>query len=593
MSAFSNQDFSRLVILQSEEQVNHYRNRNRRGDDTVLPIGAAAMYQTRLAGWHCCSLGDLWSRAQYEEQSTRVQKRLDHLIAVLNNHSRKLNPDLGLEIGYYYAFQLFIIIGQILHNSFIVRGIQFTVNTKKILCYTKAEPEPFLEIRPDPDCLLADVLARSVPAKEGLCEFVRISESAKALGRRQKILSLVPMPLRRLLRAFRRGSGPKKSSGADLSLLIFGAPGDWLRLSRTESFSNKFNVSQFSKFEIAGDSDGYKELLAILNDTIREDGLLPYDLSGLARRMQSDLAGFTKHAGEIDSILSAYDAAVTAVLSLPIDNFLAHRAINAKLPVVVWQHGERGQCAFDVIGLYTELFYASDYLAYAQAVVDFYSPWIGKYHFKKAAAVGGIEKHIEWRGGGTILYATGKWFKTTLPMDPDSRLFEAHMKILDYLDAHAGKNRVVFKANNTPRLNDIPYSYKNIEVEYDSTFTECLKSAKVVILDTPATTLVEACSTKVPIFVLDGRAEYRQEFLDAVCKRVVWCKSPDELVTKLDVFLRSGDYPANVDDVTYISQYGCGDPAAKVAKSVQDALLDSILRERSNGKLREYVVSGF
>jgi hypothetical protein len=131
---------------------------------------------------------------------------------------------------------------------------------------------------------------------------------------------------------------------------------------------------------------------------------------------------------------------------------------------------------------------------------------------------------------------------------------------------------VILKANNTHGFNLIPYQYENIDTEYQKTFTELLQTASVVILDTPATTLVEACSTKVPIFALGGRSEYLPEFLRAIRQRAAWYETPEELVAGLTDYFENGIYNADVSDNVYLKGFCPHISEDEVCQSVLNAL---------------------
>jgi len=568
--------FDRLVVLQTKAQSKDYQNTRRVEGDLVLPIGPEAMYETEINGWAFCSLGDLWTSEQYDVEKEASQKRLDDLIETLNAYSRRWNSELGLEIGNYYAFQLWVIVGQIQHNNFIVRSIAENLKPVKVLCYTKANDQAFMEMRPDPDCIFAKVLSKSRLCKDGRCEILKIEERNKVNTLRETVLSLLPVSVRTLLRKLRDRSVLKNNKSCVHNLLVIGGGGDWIKLNNYPAFNEVFRLHLPPDLKSAGEVNPAQELIEILNNSIQREGLVPYDLADLATTIQTDLNSFAEKAHDISAMMKNYEAVVTAVLTWPGDNFLAHMAALAGRPVIVWQHGEKGQTGFDPLSIYTELFYATDYFAYAPVVVEQYQPWVGKYRLTNVVAVGSIEKQVEWRGGNTILYATGKWFKTTMPIDPDRRLYKAHTSILGYLESLGDQYSVVMKANNTPGLNDMPYRYDNVRIEFDKPFTEFLKTAKVVILDTPATTLVEACSTKVPIFVLGGRTEYTPEFLAVIKRRVVWSERLEDLLSRFAAFLETGVYEANVDDRTFLQQYGASEKPAEVADSVSICLLNSI-----------------
>ena len=566
----------RLVVLQSKAQSEHYQNTRRMDGDIVLPIGPEAMYETDINGWAFCTLGDLWSGDQLEKEKNVIQKRLDDLIETLNDYSRRWNPELGLEIGNYYAFQLWVIINQIQYNNFFVRCIAENIKPSKILCYTKAKAQVFMELRPDPDCLFADVLSRSALWKNGICEIVRINENDKINTLREIVLAALPVSVRAILRKIRDKNGLKSTHSATYNLLIIGAGGDWIKLSNYSDFVKEFRLHLPPELISADKVKPEEELSDIISNSIQRDGLVPFDISGLASAIQSDLHLFAKKAEEIRDMMMNYDAIVTSVLTFPRDNFLAHIAALVGRPVVVWQHGEKGQSGLDPVGIYTELFYATDYFAYAPVVVKQYEAFLGKYRLNSVVAVGSIEKNVVWQGGNTIVYATGKWFKNGLLSDPDRRLYEAHKSILGYLENIGNRYSIIMKANNTPGLNDIPYRLNKVDVEYVKPFTELLKTAKIVILDTPATTLIEACSTKIPIFVLGGRTEYTHEFLLVIKRRVVWSETPEDLVRHIATFLEAGTYNADVNDQTFLLQYGAGTKATQVVKTARACLLDSI-----------------
>lgn len=106
----------------------------------------------------------------------------------------------------------------------------------------------------------------------------------------------------------------------------------------------------------------------------------------------------------------------------------------------------------------------------------------------------------------------------------------------------------------------------------------------MIILDTPATTLVEACCTKVPIFVLGGRTEYLTDFLETIKRRVVWCETPEELVMKVDSYLATGLYEADVNDDTYLHEYCAIMELNDVCMRVKESLLHAITRSvHANG----------
>jgi hypothetical protein len=569
----------RLIILQSAKQFRHYFRYLRDVNDLILPIGPSAMYEVSRKGLEYLALPEIWSTDEFEKEKQEISHAIQKVISELNAYSAKVAGEYEIEIGNYFSFQLAIIITQVIHNNFLIGCIENNLNPTEVYCYSKKKPEVFLDIRPDPDAVFSEVLANSEFGKHEACKYIKIREKSESKSLRQKVLSLVPARLRRMLRGIRSSGVFNNTGGRGHELVVVGAPGDWLRLTKYEEFNKNFTLASMPELRKAPDSEGmvhFEAILSILSRAVSHKGNIIYRLDLLAINIARSLAEFAGNVAEVDEYLRQKTAVVSAVLSFPLEYYLSHRAIKHGLSVIIWQHGEKGQSALDVLDVYTELVYSTHYLAYAPVVAGLYHEWIGKNYLKDVRVVGSIDKHIEWEGGNSILYATGKWLKTTWPGDADWRLFDAHMKILGFLETVGDSQRVILKANNTPRLNEIPYSLNNVEVEFNARFTDCLKTAKLVILDTPATTLIEACTTAVPVFVLGGRTTYRKEFLDEVKKRVVWSETPEDLIIRVKDFLASGDYPANVHDTSFLAKYGPSAPPRITASHVSATLMDII-----------------
>ena len=225
------------------------------------------------------------------------------------------------------------------------------------------------------------------------------------------------------------------------------------------------------------------------------------------------------------------------------------------------------------------MLYATDLLTYGSSVDSFYKNWLNKNNLTNIKSIGSLSKQVNWKKNNSrnILYATGKWHKNAIPflnvLDSDIRLVRAHLKILDYLNNLENWN-TVFKVNNTKGLNEIPYKYnfKNIKFESKTSFTDLLKNSELVILDTPSTTLIEACSTSIPIFVLSGRNVYSEEFLKKVIRRVIWCESLDELISKLNNYLNDRQYDSNLFDESFAKSFISKTSENLIAKKIINIL---------------------
>ena len=572
----------RAVVLQSAIQVRHYSEHKRQEGDLIIPIGPEAMYCAEKQGWNTCNLGELWSSQDYERAKDESQARIDGLLSALNAYSRNWNSNFELEMGNYYAFQLWGIIGQLHYNHFIARSISERIQPDSLLIYTKAVAQISSDLNlADPDCIFADMAANSGCFKIASIEIQKIDRKSRANTIKEQIRNSLPEKLLMQLRISRSRWQIRNLKSSAYRLLMVGGGYDWLKIARYEAFRDTFSIRVIPHLVAEKKNTPPKELVGILNSSIESAERPVYDMEILAATIYADMVLYAEKYEEIKNKLKQYDALVTAVLTSPWENYLSHMATKMSIPVVVWQHGEKGQ-SYDVTTLYTELFYATDYLSYGASVSDQYRLWIDKLRLINVETVGSLGKRVAWSDGTSIVYVTGKWFTTSVPFsvlpDPDSRLYRAHKTILNYLDTKAAKHPIIFKANNTPGANTIPYEYTHIRIDYSTPFTELLKTAGVIILDTPATTLVESCSTNVPIFALGGRTEYLPDFLNKIKRRVVWCDTPEELVLKLDSYLHTGKYGADINDNTYSREYCATLDPDEVILRVKESLIDAIGR---------------
>lgn len=575
----------RVVVLQSKQQAIHYSENKRDNNDVIIPIGPEAMFEADSYGWDICNLGELWSTKDYEQAHSDSQFRIDALIEMLDIYSINWHSELDLEIGHYYGFQLWVIIGQIHYNYFIAQSIIKNFQPSKVVIYTSDVCENFMGLRPSPDCIFVNVFLNSGCIKRKFVEVFRISEHAIQRTSREKIVSLFPSSLIDQIRIIRNRWRFRKFGKSKYRLLMIGGVYDWIKVSRDKDFKKLFKISNLSLLSVKKKVCPPEELIKIMNTSVEYEGVLIYDIKDLALAIHSDLVFYIKNNKRIISRLQRYDAVITAVLSFPLENYLAHMANRLNIPVVIWQHGEKGQSNNDTSAWYTELCYATDYLAYGTEVVRRYQSWLGKSRLRNVKAVGSIGKNVVWSAGETIVYATGKWMKTAASFtprpDPDTRLYNAHKVILGYFDNAMDNLDVVFKANNTSGLNSIPYQYENIDVDFTTPFAKLLETAKIVVLDTPATTLVEACSTKVPIFILGWRTNYLPDFLEKIKRRAVWCENPNDLVIKIDAYLHKGIYEADINDDVYYREYCAVGDIGDVTYRTSKYLINAIDRSNS------------
>jgi hypothetical protein len=164
-----------------------------------------------------------------------------------------------------------------------------------------------------------------------------------------------------------------------------------------------------------------------------------------------------------------------------------------------------------------------------------------------------------------IVYVTTNYFGSTImyywtPVWSDLHQYEWQRKILSYLDT-LHDEKIIFKHHpsqktyaNLPKIN---FRNPNLHVISDtSSFTNLLPSAKIIILDNLSTTLMQALTTTVPLFILLTNRETSKDSLAALKKRAICSESVDVLINSIDQYINSDFYPADSTNEEALHLYG-------------------------------------
>ena len=76
------------------------------------------------------------------------------------------------------------------------------------------------------------------------------------------------------------------------------------------------------------------------------------------------------------------------------------------------------------------------------------------------------------------------------------------------------------------------------------------------MVDVPTTTLLQAIATKLPVFVLNSVVSAPLKDLHILSNRAVCASSAAGLMNKLEEYLRTGQYEADVNSREYLRRYG-------------------------------------
>ena len=555
----------RIVILNDNTEAADYGQHHRTNDDIILPIGPEARHYALENNWEIRSLGSLWSKQEYSKVKNDSEKRIKTLVAELNEYSKSVSKNFPLTIGDYFHFQLHIVIGQIHYNKFIIDNVQKSLNPDSWLLYQPQGQKIFMGFRPHPDSIFNDIFLLSPYHKKGVLLKLNSEqkETIKFEGKqswKQAIKSLLPEVLVEKLTILRYKVRTNNwFSIGKIRLLLISFVYDWELVFRNKDFKKDYFVDYNLSSGLINKDEIPKSLLIILEKSITFNEVSVFNLTEQAKIITGTLDSFDKQVSRLKSNMKKYHAILSTVFVFPLQNFIGHLANELKIPVIIWQHGE--------MNLYNDIFtesvetkYTTHYLCYGESVKPKYEAYIGKSPMKNIFTVGSTHKNITWESGQHILYVTGKWMKFVIPfidvIDPDTRLYNAQKDILEYLNSIGDKHSVVFKGNNSPGLSETPFCHKNIKIDETTPFTTLLENAKLVILDTPATTCIETCSTTVPLFVLTGRTNWYEKPTELLQKRAVLADTTEKLICNLKNYLNDNIYPADINNREFLNEYG-------------------------------------
>jgi len=255
---------------------------------------------------------------------------------------------------------------------------------------------------------------------------------------------------------------------------------------------------------------------------------------------------------------------------------VAQAAHNAKVPVVLWQHG-----AFEYRPLDDIL--PSDYFfAFGKGVVELYGT-IATHYGTQIVPIGSssldklcrknystkTRKHPRLNAKRkVILYVTSHFYQNNLhlaliPPYLDNRIWQRQRSIIDILGKHDEYN-IIVKMHPSRIYREPPLrSYakdKGFEnllfIRDEYSFTELLPIADIIVIDFPQTTLLQALTTSEPIFAYTGQSAIDEKAQRLLRRRTFCHRDLKSFVGAIDEFLSGGSIDMDMDHKEFLQRYG-------------------------------------
>ncbi|GEM_PF-1306619 len=563
-----------LVLLEDGCQFSEYQRAAptyASSEHAVLALTPEAIEICESTGLRYATPEECFSEAEYYRQKRASEKEIKGMVSALDSHYAGLSrakAGFPLEMGRYFYLKLYLLAGALHLRSFVLERAVESFNPEVVMSFMPRpgdkESGDVPRERPYAELLLGSPYA-------GRCRVIEYGRAKKPVTLKEKLKKAASgaigrSPTLSSYYALRRNGLPAGRRPGRANILILGPLYNWKNVLSHTMLKNRAGL-----FWEPGEQAGRKRRINVNPGQVHDCRFLGFDLngslSGFFSAVQSTYEELLETHDDVVRTVGRADVVLVSVFTSPGLNHAAHVAKDMGKPVIVYQHGEQNLWDNSLFPEATELLYADHYLSFGKGVTGRYLKSVGEGKLKGALSIGSASLDAipaEEAGEGYILYATGKYHLYSTPfistVGQDTRLYKAQKKILAFLarQARAGGPRAVFKRNNTARLNELPFEPgKGIEeAPPGETFTSLLSGASLVILDAPATTCLETSATRKPLFVLLDRVKWNEEPERLLKRRAVAAYTPGELIARIEDYLKTGEYGADLDDREFVRAYG-------------------------------------
>lgn len=289
-------------------------------------------------------------------------------------------------------------------------------------------------------------------------------------------------------------------------------------------------------------------------------------------------------------------AVISSTLTTPEAHSISKAAHNAGIPVVTWQHGGYGQMYHPILH-YTELISSDVHFVFGKGVQKYMEQPAREYGTKLVTVgssslynIAKIQFESENSPKKNILYITSVLLQnylhiTTFPHFEDNYYWNTQKAIINVLGKYTDLY-IVLKQHPTKIIKDTPVrsyvadkGFNNFSfIKNESSVVDLISNADVIVIDFPFTTLLQALTTSKPIFVYLGHIDYDEDACFLLGKRAIYSKNLEDFKNKLDIYLNTGIYNADINNREFLLDFGTASPVnsagIRAAQELKQTIVD-------------------
>jgi hypothetical protein len=605
----------RLILLDNVFQYQEFRKLNQEEvsifEDIFCALTPYTLDLCERENLNHVSIGDTHTPDEYYLSKQQSEGSIKRLVSLLNAQSKRkplMEADgFEIELGNYFYFQLYVVLGSLHFRSFLLDRLIACIQPDSIVCFRPIAGTG-KEYWPNP--LSGEVyssLLESSPHGKSITTIRYEYEPGQSTVQngfkhqiRERLRQLaLSSPLLSELYAkfdFIKKDLPLASlvgrANHKIKLLAIGPLYNWLHVFKAGIGKDLFAVEPFRGTDVmfVYDKSSHKNLSVLEREIQWEPVFAGFDLTAEMRPhfavMEKFESHIRKHHHQYVNRVKKFDHVVCSALAFAKQNYLAHIATTLGKSVFCYQHGEMNLYEDALSTEATELLYSTHYLSFGEGVNTKYHA-LSNSSIRKVISVGSTtiehcaDEAKTTPGKDYILYTTAKYHLNVIPfiavMDCDRRLYRTQRELLGYFEALLSVRTdlsVFFKPSNTRMHNELSLTFEKVRVaDAFQPFTQLMSRASIIVLDSPATTAIEASCTDKPIFALLNRSNWFPESAAAFSKRAVTARTSAELIAKLSDFFATGRYDADIHDRSFAKKYAIGLGDGRAADRVIAAIL--------------------